>query len=149
MTEKLAYLDVCALSRPFDNQNYLRVRLETDAVNLILSKVKDGKYKLIFSPVHEREIATISDLHERSELQAVMKKYGVYSEVNIAETRERADELIREGFGVADAAHIAFAEKMGASFITCDDKLIKKCLSHKVRIWCGNPVAYADKEGMR
>ena len=57
--------------------------------------------------------------------------------------------MIRKGFGVADAVHVAFAEKMGASFITCDDKLIKKCLRHKVRIWCGNPVAYADKEAMR
>lgn len=44
---KLIYLDVCALSRPFDEQDYLRIRLETEAVNLILSKVKEGYYKCL------------------------------------------------------------------------------------------------------
>lgn len=36
------YLDVCALSRPFDEQDYLRIRLETEAVNLILSNIRKG-----------------------------------------------------------------------------------------------------------
>jgi len=32
---KLIYPDVCALCRPFDDQSYLRIRMETEAVNLI------------------------------------------------------------------------------------------------------------------
>ena len=40
MSQKPVYLDVCAISRPFDDQGYLRIKLETDAVNMILSKVK-------------------------------------------------------------------------------------------------------------
>ncbi|MDF2953368.1 MAG: hypothetical protein OD816_000613 [Thermodesulfobacterium sp.] len=32
---KLIYLDVCALCRPFDDQSYLRIRMETEAINLI------------------------------------------------------------------------------------------------------------------
>lgn len=39
---KLIYMDVCALSRPFDEQDYMRIRLETEAVNLILLKVREG-----------------------------------------------------------------------------------------------------------
>jgi len=35
MREMPVYLDVCALSRPFDDQAFLRIRLETEAVNLI------------------------------------------------------------------------------------------------------------------
>jgi len=35
---KLIYFDVCVLSRPFDDQTFLRVRLETEAANLILLK---------------------------------------------------------------------------------------------------------------
>ena len=42
MKGALVYLDVCALSRPFDDQSFLRIRLETEAVNLILSKVHKG-----------------------------------------------------------------------------------------------------------
>ena len=40
---KSIYIDVCALSRPFDDQSFLRIRLETEALNLILSKkLSDG-----------------------------------------------------------------------------------------------------------
>ena len=63
--------------------------------------------------------------------------------------RKRADELCELNFGIADAAHVAFAEQGGAEFISCDDSLIKKCLRHNVKIWCGNPVAFCEKEGLR
>jgi predicted nucleic acid-binding protein len=53
------------------------------------------------------------------------------------------------GLGVADAAHVAFAEYSGAEFITCDTKLLKKCETSKIKIWCGNPVAFCEKEGLR
>ena len=36
MAEKNIYLDVCAFCRLFDDQSYLRIKLETIAVNLIL-----------------------------------------------------------------------------------------------------------------
>jgi len=29
------------------------------------------------------------------------------------------------GFGIADVAHIAFAEVASADFVTCDDRLLK------------------------
>jgi uncharacterized protein YlbG (UPF0298 family) len=35
---------------------YIQIRLETEAVNLILSKVREGNYKMIVSPVHIKEI---------------------------------------------------------------------------------------------
>jgi hypothetical protein len=63
--------------------------------------------------------------------------------------RKRADELCELNFGIADAAHVAYAERDGAEFISCDDSLIKKCLKHNVKIWCGNPVAFCEKEGLR
>ena len=62
---ELAYIDVCALSRPFDNQDYLRIRLETEAVSLILLKVREGSLRLLISPAHLREIEAIPDSFER------------------------------------------------------------------------------------
>jgi len=47
------------------------------------------------------------------------------------------------------AAHVAFAEKAGALFISCDNKLIKRCLNHKINVWCGNPVAFCEMEDLR
>ena len=74
MSRKSVYLDVCALSRPFDDQGYFRIRLETDAVNMILSNVKQGKYGLLFSPVHIKEIEVYDDILERIELQTISRK---------------------------------------------------------------------------
>ena len=149
MKQKIIYIDVCALCRPFDEQEYMRVRLETEAVNLILSKVRDGNYKLIVSPVHIKEIEAISDTIERVELQIVLNEWGEQIHVNMAETRSRAEDLVNLGFGIADAAHVAFAEQAEVPFISCDDRLIKKCINHKITVWCGNPVAFCEKENLR
>lgn len=149
MKPEAIYLDVCTLSRPFDEQNYLRIRLETEAVNLILSKVRDGNYKLLVSPAHFKEIDAIPDAIERIELRIVLNELGKQIKVNMAKTRARAEELVNLGFGVADAVHLAFAEQAGASFISCDDRLVRKCLVHKINIWCGNPVVFCEKEGLK
>ena len=149
MKSALLYLDVCAFSRPFDDQSPLRIRLETDAVNLILAQVKQGRYALLVSPVHQREIAAIPGGYERMALQTILDQYGIPAAVDVVATRQRAEDLVASRFGVADAAHVAFAEQSGASFASCDDKLLKKCGRYGVGIWCGNPVAYCEKESLR
>lgn len=146
---KFIYMDVCALSRPFDDQNFMRIRLETEAVNLIVSKTKEGNFKLIVSPAHNAEIRAIDDVIERLKLQTILDEIGEPTKGDLSRIRKRADELVQLGFGVADAAHVAFAESCGAEFIPCDDKLIKKCLMHKIGVWYGTPVAYCEKEGLR
>ena len=62
--------------------------------------------------------------------------------------RNRAEKLVSIGFGFADAVHLVFAEAVGANFITCDDKLCKKCFAVDTAIWTGNPVAFCDKKGL-
>lgn len=146
---ELIYLDACTLSRPFDEQDYLRIRLETEAVNLILSKVREGYYRLLVSSAHVKEIESIPDIFERIELQTLLDKLGAPIKVNLSKTKMRAEELINLGFGIADAAHVAFAEQAGAFFISCDDKLVKKCLNHRINVWCGNPVTFCEKEDLR
>jgi len=143
------YLDVCALCRPFDDQSFLRIRLETEAVNMILSKVKSGSYSLMVSPAHTREIAAIEDRLERTELEAILANWGQKVNVDNTETRIKAEKLAKLGFGVADAAHVAFAEQSGAPFISVDDRLIKKCEKAVTAIWCGNPVGFCEREELR
>jgi predicted nucleic acid-binding protein len=149
MQKALVYLDVCALSRPFDDQSFLRIRLETEAVNLILSKVQEGRFRLAVSSVHLAEIRAISDPLERLKLLSIIEKYGVLLDIDKAKARKRAEELVSLGFGPADAAHVAFAEKGNASFITCDDKLLKKCVKYAKVVWCGSPVRFCTEEDLR
>ncbi len=146
---KLIYLDVCVLSRPFDDQSFLRIRLETEATNLILSKVKTAAYRLVVSPVHIKEISEIPDGYERIELQERIKSLGEKVKVDLKAAKKRAEDLYNLKFGVADAAHVAFAEQSKSEFISCDDSLIKKCSKNKIKVWCGNPVTFCEKEGVR
>ena len=147
--KKSIYLDVCVLSRPFDDQALLRIRLETEAANLILSKVKNEEYRLVVSPIHREEIKGISGNFERIELQERLQALGDFVTVDLAAARNRAEELYDLKFGVADAAHVAFAEQCGAEFISCDDSLLNKCLRHNINVWCGTPVAFCEKERLR
>lgn len=53
------------------------------------------------------------------------------------------------GFGVADAAHLAFSESVKADFISCDDKLLKKCAQIEIDIWTGSPILFCEKEDLK
>lgn len=149
---KKKYLDVCSLCRPFDNQDYARISLETDAVNLILSGVRNSKYRLMKSPVHFSEIYAIKDIFERNELLRLLEYYGEsfnpdQSSKKILKTR--TEELISKQFGVADAAHVAFSEYYGSVFITCDDKLLVLCGKNNISVDCQNPVIFSEKENLK
>ena len=49
------YLDVCCLNRPFDDQRQARVRLEAEAVLLILGRCEAGTWQWLSSAVVEEE----------------------------------------------------------------------------------------------
>ena len=78
-----------------------------------------------------------------------LSEMGERTKGDLPKIRARAEELIQFGFGVVDAAHMAFAEYHGAEFITCDDRVIKKSLRHKINVWCGSPLAFCEKEGLK
>ena len=78
-----------------------------------------------------------------------LEEHGESSKVDLHKARERAEELVKLGFGIADAAHVAFAEANNAEFITCDDKLAKKCENHKIKVWTGGPLGFCEKMGLR
>jgi predicted nucleic acid-binding protein len=143
------YLDVCALCRPFDDQNQMRIRLETDAVLLILSHVRSHTLTLIVSAAHHVEITAIEDLAERAHLQLLLQESGTSIPFDLARARQRAEQLVQSGLGLADAAHLALAEQAGSDFVTCDDHLLRQCRRIRPDIWCGTPIAYCEKEDLR
>ncbi len=146
---KEIYLDVCSLCRPFDDQSYARIRIETDAVNLILSKVRIKKYVMLKSPVHIKEIEAIDNDFERLELFNLINTYGTMPQYDSHIVKKRTEELITKKFGIADAAHVAFSEFFGSCFISCDDKLIKKSIKNSINIECMNPVIFCEMESLK
>lgn len=150
MSQCRIYLDVCALCRPFDDQSFVRIRLESDAVRLILQHVREGALYLVCSPVHQREITAVSEMFERMELLSILSELGhPVVLIDYGAARSRAEYLVRHGVGIADAAHLSFAEATQAHFVTCDDRLLRKCRQVKSAVWCGTPIEFCVKEDLK
>ncbi len=49
------YLDNCTFNRPFDNQNSIRIKIETDAKLYIQEKIKENKIELVWSYILDFE----------------------------------------------------------------------------------------------
>ena len=79
----------------------------------------------------------------------LLRQFGTRLDFDWQAARRRAEQLVGLGMGVADATHVAFAEQSEAEFVTVDDRLLKQCRRGKLAIWCGSPLAYCDKEGLR
>ena len=127
----------------------MRIRLETDAYYLILQAIQNEKYEMIVSPVHHEEINAIENVQERYEILGLIKRFGVTAKCNLLKIRERAEYFYSKKFGIADSAHLAFAEATADFFITCDDKLINKCKKISIKLAITNPVQFAAKEDLK
>ncbi len=147
--QKALYLDVCTLCRPFDDQSMMRIRLETNAYYLVLQAVQDARYTMVVSRAHLEEVNAISDAEERREVMAVLEKLGTTAECDLTAAKARAVDLRSRKFGIADAAHVALAEATADFFITCDDRLMRKCKKERVAITVMNPVEFAITENLK
>lgn len=146
---KRLYLDVCTYCRPFDDHNFLRIRLETDAFYLITQHVKNGHYQAVVSPVHFKEVGAVTSLKKRFKIKALLNKADTDAVYNTNKARLRADELHALKLGVADAAHVAYAEQIADVFITCDDKLLKKCKNIPLSVVAMDPIEFIMSEGLQ
>lgn len=114
-----------------------------------MASIRDTNRELIVSPVHDVEIDAIRDFAERQHLRNMLNQLGSKMSFDMFVIRKKAEYLANIGMGVADAAHVAFAEFAQADFVTVDDRLIKQCKRMQIGVWCGSPLAYCDKEDLR
>jgi predicted nucleic acid-binding protein len=132
------------LNRPFDDQTQGRIRLEADAVLLILQNVEDGGWCLLDSDAIHIEMSQTIDPYRLGRVQEIITKATVIIPVN-HQVAERAEALERQGFSDFDALHLACAEAGQADvLLTTDDKLLKRAhrLASELRIRVENPVAW-------
>jgi predicted nucleic acid-binding protein len=120
------YLDNCCLQRPLDDQTHPRIRVETEAVFVILAAVQAGEQSLLGSEALEYEVSRIPNEVRRTEVFAVL---ALASERLRVTDEVEALSLTFEQQGVRsmDAIHLALASSAKADFFcTCDDKLLQK-----------------------
>ena len=138
------YLDVCCLNRPFDDQMQDRIRLESEAVLITLSRCQSGEWDLIGSEVVDFEISKIpnDDRRQKVSVLAALAKF----KVTVGEAiKERAGELQSLGVKPFDALHISCAESGVVDvLLTTDDKLLQKTSEKDVviKIRVANPLEW-------
>lgn len=120
------YLDNCCLQRPLDNQTHPRIRVETEAVFVVLAMVQAGDVSLCSSDALLFEISRIPDETRRAEslsmLSLATEELWVTDEVEAL-----AASFEQQGLRSMDAVHLALASMGKVDFFcTCDDQLFRK-----------------------
>ena len=122
------YLDNCCFGRPFDDQNFPRIFVETQATLFIQDKIRLG----------EIELATSHILHyENSQCELEIRRESVadflktYSKIHIGmsygeQVLPLAEKIVSKGVKFKDAYHVASAIIAGCDyFLSTDDRLLK------------------------
>jgi predicted nucleic acid-binding protein len=141
------YLDVCCLNRPFDDQTQDRIRLESEAVILILTHIEAGEWEWASSDVVNYEIEQNPNEERKARVKALIKSSN--NNIPLQQTEiDRAQELEKLGFKAIDALHIACAETENVEvMLTTDDKLLnlaKKC-TKQLHIRVANPLTWLEE----
>jgi predicted nucleic acid-binding protein len=138
------YLDVCCLNRPFDDQRQDRIRLESEAVLLILGHCAVGTWQWISSAVVEEEVNNTPSIERRHRVRSMLS--GAHSTVALTQAAViRAQELKAMGFRTYDALHIACAEQATVNILlTTDDRVLRIAASHaaELHVRVANPLTW-------
>jgi len=138
------YLDNCCYNRPFDEQDQLRIRLETEAKLAIQRQMRLGILEYVWSDMLANEVEE-SKFWERKEKIApwvIGACTYVPTTVNI---ETRAEDFMALGVKASDAIHLASAESADCDwFFTVDDGILKKVdRIGKMRV--ANPLEYIQE----
>jgi hypothetical protein len=116
------YLDVSCLNRPFDDQTQVCIRLEAEAVLLILERFDDGAGQQVSSDRAGIQTDAMPDGDRRARVRRLLPEEKSILKLTLA-VWARAAELEPLGFKPADAVHVAAAESGAADvLLSCDDQ---------------------------
>ena len=119
------YLDVSCLNRPFDDQKQTRIRLEAEAVSLVMERMDLGIWEQVSSQMATLEVEAIGDPDRKECVQTLLEDVEICVRLTDREF-SRAAILEKLGFKAADALHVAAAETAVADvLLSCDDRLCR------------------------
>ncbi len=140
------YLDVSCLNRPFDDQSQPRIRLEAEAVTIILGRMDAGMWRQVSSRMAELELEAIADQTRKRRVLLLLPKERIDLSSPIF---DRARELVARGLHAADAIHVAAAEATAADvLLTCDDRLLRQCsrIADVLTVEVHNPLQWLQEQ---
>ena len=137
------YLDNCTFNRPFDDQNQLKIKLETEAKLYIQQGIINGAYDLIWSYILE---------HENNQNRFDDRRNSIYEWKNIATIHcieneqiiEYAENLQRHSnIRTKDALHIACSVYACSDYLITTDRQLYNLKFNDMRII--NPLGFINE----
>ena len=122
------YLDNCCFGRPFDNQDFPRIFVETQAVLFIQGKIRDKKIDLATSHILHYENSQCKNEIRKESVSDFMKMYSkIHIDMNLGEkVLALSEKIISAGVKAKDAYHLASAILAECDyFLSTDDRLLK------------------------
>ena len=135
-------MDNCAYNRPYDEQNDIRIRLESEAKLFIQEQIKDNKVDLVWSSVNEYENNDNPSLEKRERI-LMWKNIAVHKCRLNEKILIKALELQAINFRAKDALHMASAiDSRCDFFITTDRKILNKKIDGLAVV---NPLVFVEE----
>jgi predicted nucleic acid-binding protein len=139
------YIDLSCFNRPFDDQGQERIRLETEAVLIVLTRIVEHKDTLLWSWVLSFENSKHPKPDRRDEI-AAWERLSERSIPLSSGLEDRSRQIAQQGLSALDAAHLAAAEAGRADImLTCDDAVIRRAPRLGLALRVLNPVAYLSE----
>lgn len=135
------YLDNCCYNRPYDDQSYLRISLESQAKLFVQHLIREKKLDLVTSYVLDYENSRNPHATRRDTIADFFNNAVEYVGLeNNDEILSIAKKIQATGVKTADSCHVACAEFANCDyFLTTDDRILKY-KSDKVTIL--NPIQF-------
>lgn len=144
ITSMKIYLDNCCYNRPYDDQSYLSISLETQAKLLVQSLVKEKHLELASSFILDYENSCNPYMDRKTAvknfLDANVSDY--ISSDKSEEVIAKAEKVMATGVKMKDSCHIVCAEMMKCDYLLSTDKRMLKYKSDSVRLM--NPIEFVD-----
>jgi len=119
------YLDMCAIQRPIDTPNQIRIKMEAEAVLGLISLCVLGHMDLVSSDalLYESRQITLPIRFEHTNAVLALAKEFIQVDEN---DKKRASEFVTQGLKTVDALHLVLAEKGKVNyFCTVDDGILR------------------------
>lgn len=138
----LIYLDNCCYNRPYDDQTFLPISLETQAKLRIQELIKQNKIELATSYILEFENSENPFEMRRNTIKefADVNEY-IYVSVNKSvEVEALAEDIKKTGVKHKDACHVASAIIAGCDYFVSTDHRLLKYKTDKIKMV--NPIDF-------
>ena len=139
------YLDNCCYNRPYDSQNQLAVRLETEAKLRVQQLMRIGAIEYVWSKVLDYELGNSPYTDQVEEIEVWADWAATYVEMDDAIV-QRGTQIMAFGVKRMDALHLASALAAQCDWFLTTDRGILRHVSLIDGMKVANPVDFIMEE---